>query len=85
MGYEGFIDNAIELLIRRNKISDHKIKAVRKALDLNPANRQKSVDEFLLEYQFGVENAILRRQRTRNFSKDGIRHTLNKLIDSTVM
>ncbi len=60
-GHEGYIDSTIELLVRRKKVSDHKIKAVRKALDPNPLNRQKSVDEFLLEYQFGAENAILRR------------------------
>ena len=75
-GYEGFIDSAIELLVRRKKVSDHKIKAVRKALDPNPANRQKSVDEFLLEYQFGVENAILRR----GFEK--IQYLLDKTFDT---
>ena len=76
LGHEGYIDSAIELLVRRKKVSDHKIKAVRKALDPNPANRQKSVDEFLLEYQFGVENAILRR----GFEK--IQHLLGKTFDT---
>ena len=60
-GYDGYIDRAIEQLVKRKKVSDHKIKAVRKALDSYPENRQKSVSEFLLEYQFESEEAILRK------------------------
>lgn len=60
-GYDGYIDRAIEQLVKRKKISDHKIKAVRKAMDPSPANRQKSVSEFLLEYQFEAEETILKK------------------------
>ena len=60
-GYDGYIDRAIEQLVKRKKVSDHKIKAVRKAMDPSPANRQKLVSEFLLEYQFEAEETILRK------------------------
>lgn len=76
-GYDGYIDSAIEQLTKRNKVSEHKITAVRKAIDPYPANRQKSVNEFLSDYQFETEETIL----IKGFEK--IQCLLTTKFDST--
>jgi serine/threonine protein kinase len=75
-GYDSYIDRAIEQLVKSKKVSGHKIKAVRKALDPYPENRQKSVSEFLLEYQFESEETIL----SKGF--ESIQDLLTKTFDT---
>ncbi len=58
-GYDGYIDSAIDELIKGKNVPEHKIKAVRKAIDPYPENRHKSIDEFLVCYQYETEETLL--------------------------
>jgi len=76
-----YLDKKMDLMLRSKSVSEDRIKAIRKAIDPDPTNRQQSVQEFLDDYQRGsiltpLETYYERLEDLLNQPKTGLYKTV---------